>query len=152
MNSLCLSLFVDLPAVGIKNIDKAVDHLTADKFLEKWQASSAVDVSDTDKSPGKEKLQEYSVEDKRRELNTTSILSEKRKALFEPLEPVLNLNGKRPSAESLLPPPDFESATYPRGWLIGKKRKLVNVDVVESMRRIAIQEMNRKVRFSNDAF
>ncbi|KAJ0735952.1 putative protein heading date repressor 1 [Helianthus annuus] len=34
--------------------------------------------------------------------------------------------------------------TYPRGWLIGKKRKLVNVDVVESMRRIAVQEMNRK--------
>ncbi|CAN6245801.1 unnamed protein product, partial [Urochloa humidicola] len=68
-------------------------------------------------------------------------LSEKRKALFEPLEPV---NGKR-SAEMLLPPPDFEPASYPKGWLVGKKRKLVNVDVVESMRRIAIQEMNRKV-------
>jgi hypothetical protein len=47
----------------------------------------------------------------------------------------------------LLPPPDFESANYPKGWLIGKKRKLVNVDVVESMRRIAVQEMNRKVTF-----
>lgn len=68
-------------------------------------------------------------------------LSEKRKALFEPLEPI---NGKR-SAEMLLPPPDFEPASYPKGWLVGKKRKLVNVDVVESMRRIAIQEMNRKV-------
>ncbi|GFZ07918.1 hypothetical protein Acr_19g0008550 [Actinidia rufa] len=75
-----------------------------------------------------------------------AVLSDKRKALFEPLEPVTNLNGKRPSAESLLPPPDFDSASYPRGWLIGKKRKLVNVDVVESMRRIAVQEMNRKDR------
>lgn len=72
-------------------------------------------------------------------------LSERRKALFEPLEPVKNINGRRPLAESLLPPPDFDTADYPRGWLIGKKRKLVNVDVVESMRRIAIQEMNRKV-------
>lgn len=72
------------------------------------------------------------------------MLSERRKALFEPLEPI---NGQRLSAESLLPPPDFDSANYPRGWLIGKKRKLVNVDVVESMRRIAVQEMNRKVLF-----
>ncbi|KQK01118.1 protein HEADING DATE REPRESSOR 1 [Brachypodium distachyon] len=70
-------------------------------------------------------------------------LSEKRKALFEPLEPI---NGKRNSASMLLPPPDFEPASYPKGWLVGKKRKLVNVDVVESMRRIAIQEMNRKDR------
>ncbi|KAI3785963.1 hypothetical protein L1987_45089 [Smallanthus sonchifolius] len=75
-----------------------------------------------------------------------TVLSEKRKALFEPLEPIMDLNGRRPSAESLLPPPDFDSASYPRGWLIGKKRKLVNVDVVESMRRIAVQEMNRKDR------
>uniref|UniRef100_A0A1J3EX86 Protein HEADING DATE REPRESSOR 1 n=1 Tax=Noccaea caerulescens TaxID=107243 RepID=A0A1J3EX86_NOCCA len=80
-------------------------------------------------------------------MNTTPVLSEKRKALFEPLEPITNLNGKRPTAaDSLLPPPDFESANYPKGWLIGKKRKLVNVDVVESMRRIAVQEMNRKDR------
>ncbi|KAJ0256673.1 Snf1 kinase interactor-like protein [Hirschfeldia incana] len=78
---------------------------------------------------------------------TPPVLSEKRKALFEPLEPITNLNGKRPTdADSLLPPPDFESAIYPKGWLIGKKRKLVNVDVVESMRRIAVQEMNRKDR------
>ncbi|KAE9584495.1 hypothetical protein Lal_00021825 [Lupinus albus] len=76
-----------------------------------------------------------------------SELSERRKALFEPLEPLMNnVNGKRPSSESLLPPPDFESANYPKGWIIGKKRKLVNVDVVESMRRIAVQEMNRKDR------
>ncbi|OIW08889.1 hypothetical protein TanjilG_05864 [Lupinus angustifolius] len=75
-----------------------------------------------------------------------SELSERRKALFEPLEPIMNVNGKRPSSESLLPPPDFESANYPKGWIIGKKRKLVNVDVVESMRRIAVQEMNRKDR------
>ncbi|XP_010472849.1 PREDICTED: uncharacterized protein LOC104752417 isoform X1 [Camelina sativa] len=80
-------------------------------------------------------------------MTTTPILSEKRKALFEPLEPITNLNGKRPTAaDSLLPPPDFEAANYPKGWLIGKKRKLVNVDVVESMRRIAVQEMNRKDR------
>ncbi|GLJ06627.1 hypothetical protein SUGI_0043440 [Cryptomeria japonica] len=49
-------------------------------------------------------------------------------------------------AEELLPCPDFEEMVYPRGWSEGKKRKLVNVDVVESMRRIAIQEMNRKDR------
>ncbi|XP_027940641.1 protein HEADING DATE REPRESSOR 1 isoform X2 [Vigna unguiculata] len=80
------------------------------------------------------------------EMQNTTPISERRKALFEPLEPIKNVNGRRPSAESLLPPPDFESANYPKGWLIGKKRKLVNVDVVESMRRIAIQEMNRKDR------
>ncbi|KAA3475407.1 Myosin phosphatase Rho-interacting [Gossypium australe] len=77
---------------------------------------------------------------------TSSELSERRKALFEPLEPIKNINGRRPSAEYLLPPPDFDAASYPKGWLIGKKRKLVNVDVVESMRRIAVQEMNRKDR------
>lgn len=79
------------------------------------------------------------------ESTPVTILSEKRKALFEPLEPV-SINGRRPTAESLLPPPDFDEASYPRGWLVGKKRKLVNVDVVESMRRIAVQEMNRKVQ------
>lgn len=75
------------------------------------------------------------------------VISERRKALFEPLEPIDNIN-IRVSAESLalLPPPDFDAASYPKGWLIGKKRKLVNVDVVESMRRIAVQEMNRKDR------
>ncbi|KAG7025699.1 Protein HEADING DATE REPRESSOR 1, partial [Cucurbita argyrosperma subsp. argyrosperma] len=55
-------------------------------------------------------------------------LSDRRKALFEPLESIKNINGRRPSAESLLPPPDFDATAYPRGWLIGKKRKLVNVD------------------------
>lgn len=73
----------------------------------------------------------------------TPLLSERRKALFEPLEP---MSERRTSAEMLLPPPDFDTAAYPKGWLIGKKRKLVNVDVVESMRRIAVQEMNRKDR------
>lgn len=72
-----------------------------------------------------------------------SYLSDKRRALFEPLEPS---DGKRMRAEDLLPPPDFDSLSYPKGWLVGKKRKLVNVDVVESMRRIAVQEMNRKDR------
>lgn len=125
-------LIINLPAVSVKNINEAGDGSGGDKSPDKQQESSA--------------------EDKQQELNSLSILSEKRKALFEPLEPVTNTNGKRPSAESLLPPPDFESASYPRGWLIGKKRKLVNVDVVESMRRIAVQEMNRKVLFWNDVF
>ncbi|CAA6662252.1 unnamed protein product [Spirodela intermedia] len=69
-------------------------------------------------------------------------LSDRRRALFEPLAPT---NG-RISNEDLLPPPDFDAVTYPKGWVVGKKRKLVNVDVVESMRRIAVQEMNRKDR------
>uniref|UniRef100_A0A2P2KRX2 Uncharacterized protein MANES_11G069200 n=2 Tax=Rhizophora mucronata TaxID=61149 RepID=A0A2P2KRX2_RHIMU len=91
--------------------------------------------------------QDKSINDgKMEEFKELPELSERRKALFEPLESVKNINGRQPSAESLLPPPDFDSASYPRGWLIGKKRKLVNVDVVESMRRIAIQEINRKDR------
>ncbi|KAK1436769.1 hypothetical protein QVD17_02551 [Tagetes erecta] len=88
-------------------------------------------------------------DEKMEESTPPVVLSEKRKALFEPLEPIMDLNGRRPTAESILPPPDFDSANYPRGWLIGKKRKLVNVDVVESMRRIAVQEMNRKDREIN---
>ncbi|KAK6127926.1 hypothetical protein DH2020_038355 [Rehmannia glutinosa] len=119
------SAVINRPAISAPIINEAVDGPAA---------------------PDTEKQQESSAEDKQQELNSFSILSEKRKALFEPLEPVNNVNGKRPSAESLLPPPDFESASYPKGWLIGKKRKLVNVDVVESMRRIAVQEMNRKDR------
>ncbi|KAL8497288.1 hypothetical protein ACS0TY_020830 [Phlomoides rotata] len=113
---------INLPAHNLKKVNETVDVMNVDKSPEKQEESSAEDS------------------------NSLSVLSEKRKALFEPLEPVTNINGKRPSAESLLPPPDFESATYPKGWLIGKKRKLVNVDVVESMRRIAVQEMNRKDR------
>lgn len=99
----------------------------------------------TDKTS--ENKEEQSTDEKMEESTPPTVLSEKRKALFEPLEPIMDLNGRRPPAESLLPPPDFDSASYPRGWLIGKKRKLVNVDVVESMRRIAVQEMNRKVLF-----
>jgi hypothetical protein len=70
------------------------------------------------------------------------MMSERRRSLFEPLGP-----HEKTSPESLLilPPPDFDESSYPQGWSIGKKRKLVNVDVVESMRRIAVQEMNRKV-------
>lgn len=113
-------------------------------------ADEAAGGSGGDKS--QDKQEESSADEKQQEVNTSPILSEKRKALFEPLEPAFNLNGKRPSAESLLPPPDFESASYPKGWLIGKKRKLVNVDVVESMRRIAVQEMNRKVLSCTNAF
>lgn len=71
-------------------------------------------------------------------------LSERRKAMFEPLGP--SYRGPRDgSPDSNLPPPDFDVSTYPQGWVVGKKRKLVNVDVVESMRRIAVHEMNRKV-------
>ncbi|XP_057948740.1 protein HEADING DATE REPRESSOR 1 [Malania oleifera] len=95
---------------------------------------------DTNKTPNKQ--EESPTEEKMQD--STVILSERRKALFEPLEPIKNINGPGPLAEMLLPPPDFDSTCYPKGWLIGKKRKLVNVDVVESMRRIAIQEMNRK--------
>uniref|UniRef100_A0A2N9ISH5 Protein HEADING DATE REPRESSOR 1-like n=1 Tax=Fagus sylvatica TaxID=28930 RepID=A0A2N9ISH5_FAGSY len=97
-----------------------------------------------DETPDKQ--EEPMIEEKEQDSTVISEISERRKALFEPLEPIININGRRPSAESLLPPPDFDSANYPRGWLIGKKRKLVNVDVVESMRRIAVQEMNRKDR------
>lgn len=96
-----------------------------------------------------EKKEEQLADEKMEESTPPTVLSEKRKALFEPLEPIMDLSGRRPSAETLLPPPDFDSASYPRGWLIGKKRKLVNVDVVESMRRIAVQEMNRKDREIN---
>ena len=71
-------------------------------------------------------------------------LSERRKAMFEPLGP--SYRGPRDgSPDSNLPPPDFDVSSYPQGWVVGKKRKLVNVDVVESMRRIAVHEMNRKV-------
>ncbi|KAL0916724.1 hypothetical protein M5K25_014257 [Dendrobium thyrsiflorum] len=79
-------------------------------------------------------------------------LSERRRALFEPLQPIrYSGDGKnRTPAEELLPPPDFDSTSYPKGWLVGKKRKLVNVDVVESMRRIAVQEMNRKLQLLDE--
>ncbi|CAN6700671.1 unnamed protein product [Malus baccata var. baccata] len=108
-----------------RNIDKVTEDIANDS-PDKQEASIT-----------KEEMQD---------VTTAAELSERRKALFEPLEPITNINGKRPSAESLLPPPDFDATTYPKGWLIGKKRKLVNVDVVEKMRRIAVHEMNRKDR------
>ncbi|KAJ0075432.1 hypothetical protein Patl1_34822 [Pistacia atlantica] len=95
-------------------------------------------------TPAKER--ETSETEKELEPIPDTMLSERRKALFEPLDPT---NGRRSSAETLLPPPDFDASCYPKGWLIGKKRKLVNVDVVESMRRVAVQEMNRKDREIN---
>ncbi|KAL3375109.1 hypothetical protein AABB24_006554 [Solanum stoloniferum] len=100
--------------------------------------------SPADETP--QKQEESPADEKMQESQPSTELSERRKALFEPLEPVTNANGRRPSAETLLPPPDFDAACYPKGWLAGKRRKLVNVDVVESMRRIALQEMNRKDR------
>jgi len=75
-------------------------------------------------------------------------LSERRRALFEPLGPTL-WGPRDGSPQSTLPPPDFDFFSYPRGWVVGKRRKLVNVDVVESMRHIAVQEMNRKDREIN---
>lgn len=75
-------------------------------------------------------------------------MTDRRRALFEPLGPAMR-GPREGSPDSLLPPPDFEHASYPRGWVVGKKRKLVNVDVVESMRRIAVHEMNRKDREIN---
>lgn len=124
-------------------MEKATDD-SSGKTPEKQQESLAEQKKQEDFEMAPEN-QETPTEGENQDAEMASLLSEKRKALFEPLEPITNINGKRPSAESLLPPPDFDSASYPRGWLIGKKRKLVNVDVVESMRRIAIQEMNRKV-------
>ncbi|KAJ7952003.1 putative Snf1-related kinase interactor 1 [Quillaja saponaria] len=98
---------------------------------------------DTTNKPLPDKQEEPPAEEKMQDSTAAPELSERRKSLFEPLEPI---NGRRPSAESLLPPPDFDTTEYPKGWLIGKKRKLVNVDVVEKMRRIAVHEMNRKDR------
>ncbi|XP_049367681.1 protein HEADING DATE REPRESSOR 1 isoform X1 [Solanum verrucosum] len=104
--------------------------------------------SPADETP--QKQEESPADEKMQESQPSTELSERRKALFEPLEPVTNANGRRPSAETLLPPPDFDAACYPKGWLAGKRRKLVNVDVVESMRRIALQEMNRKFKFNRN--
>lgn len=112
-------------SASVVNLDKVTEEFSADKTTNKRH-----------ESPMEVKMQD----------STAPILSERRKSLFQPLEPTKNINGKRPSAETLLPPPDFDPASYPKSWLVGKKRKLVNVDVVESMRRIAIQEMNRKDR------
>ncbi|RZR92516.1 hypothetical protein BHM03_00020828, partial [Ensete ventricosum] len=86
--------------------------------------------------------EEHRPEEEEEKVGKAGVLSERRRALFEPLEP--SSYGHRTPADVLLPPPDFDPTCYPKGWLVGKKRKLVNVDVVESMRRIAIQEMNRK--------
>ncbi|KAK3011861.1 hypothetical protein RJ639_010522 [Escallonia herrerae] len=101
------------------------------------------EIDDADNMPRNQ--EEPASEEMQQDSTPAPELSERRKALFEPLEPI-TIDGNRQSAESLLPPPDFDAASYPRGWLVGKKRKLVNVDVVESMRRIAVQEMNRKDR------
>ncbi|KAM7480257.1 hypothetical protein LguiA_028470 [Lonicera macranthoides] len=126
-------------SASMKNLYKEVDD-SAKNFEKKEPPTEEM------KQEQPTEKQEPSNEDMKEEATLAPVLSERRKALFEPLEPIINTNGKRPSAESLLPPPDFDEASYPRGWLVGKKRKLVNVDVVESMRRIAVQEMNRKDR------
>ncbi|GJW33575.1 heading date repressor 1-like protein isoform X1 [Tanacetum coccineum] len=56
---------------------------------------------DTNKTP--ENKEETLTDEKMEESTPPTVLSEKRKALFEPLEPIMDLNGRRPSAESLLP-------------------------------------------------
>ncbi|KAI7984874.1 Protein HEADING DATE REPRESSOR 1 [Camellia lanceoleosa] len=128
-------------SASIRNVDMPTNDTTGQK-----QVESPTEEKKQDLATALEKQKESRTEGEKQDSTMAAAFSERRKALFEPLEPVINVNGKRPSAESLLPPPDFDTASYPRGWLIGKKRKLVNVDVVESMRRIAIQEMNRKDR------
>lgn len=124
-----------LPTASRRNLEISEDTASANK------PPTAAAAKPEEPPPAEETMQDSTA------VPAVPELSERRKALFEPLEPIKNINGRRPSAESLLPPPDFDSANYPKGWLIGKKRKLVNVDVVESMRRIAIQEMNRKVPY-----
>ncbi|TQD85444.1 hypothetical protein C1H46_029021 [Malus baccata] len=122
----------------------APDHALVHGVLASGRNIDKVTGDTANNSPDKQEVP--ITEEEMQDVTAAPELSERRKALFEPLEPITNINGKRPSAESLLPPPDFDAATYPKGWLIGKKRKLVNVDVVEKMRRIAVQEMNRKDR------
>lgn len=131
---------------SIRNVDKVTDESTVKTPENHEESPTEEKKQDSAMTP---EAQATPTEEEKQDLEIADILSERRRALFEPLEPVNNVNGKRPSAENLLPPPDFDSASYPRGWLIGKKRKLVNVDVVESMRRIAVQEMNRKVLFQS---
>lgn len=131
---------------SIRNVDKVTDESTVKTTENHEESPTEEKKQDSAMTP---EAQATPTEEEKQDLEIAAILSERRRALFEPLEPVNNVNGKRPSAENLLPPPDFDSASYPRGWLIGKKRKLVNVDVVESMRRIAVQEMNRKVLFQS---
>ncbi|XP_058226601.1 protein HEADING DATE REPRESSOR 1-like isoform X2 [Rhododendron vialii] len=128
-------------SASIRNVDKVTDESTVKTPENHEESPTEEKKQDSAMTP---EPQATPTEEEKQDLEIAAILSERRKALFEPLESVNNVNGKRPSADNLLPPPDFDSASYPRGWLIGKKRKLVNVDVVESMRRIAVQEMNRK--------
>ncbi|KAJ3695430.1 hypothetical protein LUZ60_000807 [Juncus effusus] len=121
----------------------------------KGRSNTLEPVKETTPKPTNEKIDkdpmktdELAPESESKEENMTETkaeLSEKRKALFEPLEPA-GTKRRISTTEELLPPPDFDSMVYPNGWLNGKKRKLVNVDVVESMRRIAVQEINRKDR------
>lgn len=69
-------------------------------------------------------------------------LTQRKMELFEPLGPK-----RRHDNNSLLPPPNFDATTYMSRWVVGKKRKLVNVDVVESTRHIIVHEMNMNVCF-----
>ncbi|KAF5192370.1 Snf1-related kinase interactor 1 protein [Thalictrum thalictroides] len=116
------------------NLSKTIEDFLNDVPMPNKEEDSSMD----EKSSAIEKEIDFS---------TAPVISDRRKALFEPLEP--SNARKLLSDELLVPPPDFDTSSYPKGWLIGKKRKLVNVDVVESMRRIAVQEMNRKDREIN---
>lgn len=124
-----------LPASG-RNLDNATKE-------EKLENSSKEESLTTPPDQSKDSTMKDVENDQSKE-DPIAGLSERRKALFEPLEPI-KAGSLRSPGEVLLPPPDFDSTSYPRGWLLGKRRKLVNVDVVETMRRIAVQEMNRKV-------
>ena len=124
-----------LPAAG-RNLDNAMKEGGLDNGMKEESLT-------TPSNQSKDSTMK-DVEDDQTKEDPVAGLSERRKALFEPLEPIKGGSVRTP-AEVLLPPPDFDSTSYPKGWLLGKRRKLVNVDVVESMRRIAVQEMNRKV-------
>ncbi|KAI3967229.1 hypothetical protein MKW92_008246 [Papaver armeniacum] len=83
---------------------------------------------ETLETPEKQKKEESQMDvENPQEPSPLPVLSERRKALFEPLEPTTDPMNARCSQLA-----------------DRKKRKLVNVDVVESMRLIAVQEMNRK--------
>lgn len=132
-------------SAGGRSLDKAMEGSLDDASREGRKTSAMDEESLTIPSDQSKDSTMNDVENDQQKDDPKATLSERRKALFEPLEPIKG-GPLRMSAEALLPPPDFDSTSYPKGWLLGKRRKLVNVDVVESMRRIAVQEMNRKDR------
>lgn len=134
-------------SAGGRSLDTATKDGSADHAIKGESMNDAMKNEESHTTPSnqsKDSTMKDEEDDQVRE-DPKANLSERRKALFEPLEPI-KVGSLRAAAEVLLPPPDFDSTSYPKGWVLGKRRKLVNVDVVESMRRIAVQEMNRKDR------